>query len=201
MAVEAAPIEIRDRLLQAARDAFCEEGYRASVDRIAARAGVAKQTLYNHFSSKEDLFAEIARLGAETIAVSLEHGTDVRECLLRFATAFQDKVLGEEGLAIYRALLGEVPRLPALGRAFFERGPARMAERLSAFLAGMMNRGSLREDDPRFAAEILLSMLTGIERTRRLLNPTPCSSADERARVEQIVDCFLRAYAPERTAP
>ena len=201
MAVEAAPVEIRDRLIQAAREAFREEGYRASVDRIAARAGVAKQTLYNHFSSKEDLFAEIARLGAETITVSLDHGTDVCESLLRFGAAFQEKVVGDEGLAIYRAVVGETPRFPALGRAFFERGPARMVERLSAFLAGAMNRGALREDDPRFAAEMLLSMLTGIERTRRLLNPIPRSPAEEQARVEQTVDCFLRAYAPERTAP
>lgn len=199
MSLAAPPADIRDRLIQAARDAFREEGYRASVDRIAARAGVAKQTLYNHFASKEDLFAEIARLGAETIAVSLEHGSDVRECLLRFAAAFQERVLGEEGLAVYRAVVGEVPRFPALGRAFFERGPARMAERLSAFLAAAMNRGVLREDDPRFAAEMLMSMLAGFERTRRLLNPTPRTPAGDRARVAATVDCFLRAYAPERT--
>lgn len=192
-------IDVRSRLIQAALEVFAAEGYRASMDRIAAHAGVAKQTVYNHFASKEDLFGEIARLGAETIAVSLDHGVDIRECLLRFASSFQEKVLGAEGLAIYRTLLGEVSRFPALGRAFFERGPARMTERLSAFLAGAMKRGVLREDDPRFAAEMLVSMLSGIERTRRLLCPTPHTPADDQARLVATIDCFLRAYAPERT--
>ena len=46
----------RERLILAASQALMEEGYRASVDRIAALAGVAKQTLYNHFTSKEELY-------------------------------------------------------------------------------------------------------------------------------------------------
>lgn len=200
MVVDAPTADVHSRLIQAALELFAAEGYRASVDRIAARAGVAKQTLYNHFASKEDLFGEIARLGAEQIAVSLDHNVDVRECLLRFATSFQGKVLGDEGLAVYRSLVGEVPRLPELGRAFFSRGPARMSERLGAFLAAAMNRGALREDDPRFAAEMLMSMLSGIERTRRLLSPVPRTAEGDRARIVATVDLFLRAYAPERTA-
>ena len=55
---ESAVAETRNRLIQAAREAFMAEGYRASVEGIAARAGVAKQTLYNHFPSKDELFSE-----------------------------------------------------------------------------------------------------------------------------------------------
>lgn len=193
--------DVRSRLIQAALAAFTEEGYRASVDRIAARAGVAKQTLYNHFACKDDLFAEIARCGAEAITVSLTDDGELGECLLRFAASFRQKVMSDEGLAMYRALVGEVVRFPALGRAFYERGPARTAERLGAFLAAAMRRGALRADDPAFAADMLISMLSGVERTRRLLDPPPApSAADESRRIAAIVDCFLRAYAPERTA-
>ncbi|MBN8764196.1 MAG: helix-turn-helix transcriptional regulator, partial [Thiobacillus sp.] len=48
----------RERLLAAACEAFCEEGYQVSIDHIAARAQVARQTLYNYFHSKDELFGE-----------------------------------------------------------------------------------------------------------------------------------------------
>ena len=48
----------REQIIQAADDLFYGEGIRsASVDAIAARAGVTKRTLYYHFPSKDDLIA------------------------------------------------------------------------------------------------------------------------------------------------
>ena len=194
--------DCRLRLIQAATEAFMKEGYRASVDSIAARAGVAKQTLYNHFPSKDDLFSEVARLASSAILVTLEDGSrDVRERLLSFAAAFSKKVLGEEGLAGYRTMIAEAARFPDLAKAFFQKGPDQTANCLAAFLERAMAEGKLRRDDPRFAAELLLSMLVGYERTRRLLSGTSASSDADDARIEQTVDCFLRAYAPERTSP
>ena len=46
----------RERILEAAAQVFRKQGYDASMDDIAAEADVAKQTLYNQFGSKEDLF-------------------------------------------------------------------------------------------------------------------------------------------------
>lgn len=46
----------RDRLLQTAHDLFYRDGIRASgIDRVIAESGVAKQTFYRHFPSKNDL--------------------------------------------------------------------------------------------------------------------------------------------------
>lgn len=188
--------DTRMRLIQAAREAFMKEGYRASVDRIAARAGVARQTLYNHFPSKDDLFSETASLAAAEIVVALDGRTDdLRKSLFRFAETFRQKVLGDEGLAMFRALTSEAPRFPALTQAFFAKGPNHTASRLADFLGRAMADGRLRRDDPRFAAEMLLGMLGGIEHARRLC-VAPAPEFDEGVRIGQIVDCFLRAYAP-----
>lgn len=47
-------------ILQAAEDAFAEKGYHnTSIDEIAARVGIAKGTVYLHFSCKEELVVAI----------------------------------------------------------------------------------------------------------------------------------------------
>lgn len=51
-------IVTRDRIVDAAARLFYQEGIRAvSVDAVAEKAGVAKKTLYYHFSSKDELIA------------------------------------------------------------------------------------------------------------------------------------------------
>ena len=49
----------REKVLQAARDAFAASGYGVSLDEIAARAGVGPGTVYRHFPSKEELFEAV----------------------------------------------------------------------------------------------------------------------------------------------
>lgn len=199
MTAEATLSDCRHRIIEAALEAFREEGYRASVERIAAKAGVARQTLYNHFPSKDDLFVEIASRGSASVLVSLDGDEqDVRESLLRFGASFRAKVLGDEGLAYYRTLIAEVVRFPGLAKSFYENGPGRMTARLASFVGRAMDQGALRRDDPVFAAEMLLSMLSGIDRTRRLCGAQPASPEQESVRVASIVNCFLAAYAPER---
>ena len=151
----------RERLIEAAREVFMHDGYRASMDAIAARAGVAKQTLYNHFPSKADLFGATACTASANIAIALEgDAATPRASLLAFAIKFRERVLGDEGLAMFRA----------------------------------MAAGSLRRDDPVFAAEMLLGMLLGLDHARRLCLAEASAEAEE-PRVARIVDCFLRAYA------
>ncbi|MBU1689893.1 MAG: TetR/AcrR family transcriptional regulator [Gammaproteobacteria bacterium] len=196
---EPAITETRNRLIQAAREAFMEEGYRASVDGIASRAGVAKQTLYNHFPSKDELFSESVGLVAAAIAVTLDGQTDdVRATLLRFGTAFREKVHGAEGLAMFRTLMAEAVRFPTLALAFFAKGPEQTAARLADFLGRAMTAGRLRQDDPRFAAEMLMGMLNNIDHFRHLSSNTLLPEILETDRIGQIVDCFLRAYDPNQ---
>jgi TetR/AcrR family transcriptional repressor of mexJK operon len=189
--------ENRNRLIQAATEAFLEEGYRASVDRIAARAGVAKQTLYNHFATKDELFGEVARSCAESTLGHLNaQNGELRTVLLNFAADYRSRALSDSGLALFRTIVGEMAQVTELARSVFAKGTEKTAKGLAAFLDRAMVAGNLRRDDAQFAAEMLLSMLLALDRPRRLAGHRPLSAKAESARVERIVDCFLRAFAP-----
>jgi AcrR family transcriptional regulator len=178
-------------------EVFIAEGYHASVDRIAARAGVAKQTLYNHFPRKADLFAEVIGQATVELLVALgDDGEDLRERLTRFGARYREKLLSPAGLGLYRTLVAETSRFPELAAAFYETGPRRTAARLRAVLAEAMRRGELRAEDPEFATTMLLSMLVGVERSCQLFSGESSPEPDP-AQAGLIIDYFLRAFAPE----
>jgi len=188
----------RERVLRAATASFLVDGYRSSVESIARRAGVAKQTVYSHFPSKDELFKEVARELAKRVLVQLESDSpDVRAALLRFAVAYRSRVLCPEGIAMFRTLVAEIPRFRTLARAIFAGGPGETARGLAAFLDKAMSAGRLRKDDPQFAAELLLGMLVGHERIKRVYGVARFANGSDTRRATRIVDCFLRMYSSE----
>jgi AcrR family transcriptional regulator len=66
-------LERREQLLQAAQDAFTERGYHATaMDDIADRAGVSKPVLYQHFTSKDDLYLSLLDVQADRLVRLVE---------------------------------------------------------------------------------------------------------------------------------
>lgn len=193
------PHGTRQRLLEAACEAFCEEGYRVSIDRLAARAGVARQTLYNHFRSKDELFGEVIRYCIHSVLVTLEGEGDLRATLLAFGEAYRARLLSPSGLAIFRTLVTEAPRFPELAKQFFRQGPKTTRKHLAAYLARAMEAGHLRRDDPDFAAEMLTAMLVDFDRLRGLIDLQ--TDLLDPMKTAQVVDCFLRAFAPAKDTP
>lgn len=191
------PQDSRERIMQAAREAFVTEGYRCSIDRIAQLAGVAKQTVYNHFPNKEALFDEVTRANVSffTVPLSGDH-TSPRQALIKFAHVFRSCVLAGACMASMRTMVGEAQRFPDMAARTYHLGPAETKRQLGAYLERAMQAGCLRQDDPDFAADMLLGMLIGAERTR-LLFGVALEPIDEAARVIAIIDCFMRAYKNE----
>ena len=196
--IETSP-DTRQRLLDAACEAFREEGYQVSIERLAARAQVARQTLYNHFPSKDVLFAEAVRHAIQSVLVTLDGDGEVRDTLLAFSEAYRAKLLSPEGIAIFRTLMAEAPRFPALAKQFFRQGPQTTRKRLAEYFARMMQAGRLRKDSPDFAAEMLTAMLVDFDRLRGLMNLQ--TDLLDSAKTAQVVDCFLRAFAPKKDMP
>jgi len=186
----------RERLLLAARELFLEQGYDASVDAIIGRAEVARQTFYNHFKNKESLFAEAIRACfIEIVAPLSDCPDDLRGSLINFVAIYRQKALSPEGIASYRTLSGQAQRFPELVREVYALGAGQMTERLAEFLRKAMALGHLRRVDPVFAAESLMALALGLERTQALFG-VPRREGDEQSKIAQIIDGFLQMFAP-----
>jgi AcrR family transcriptional regulator len=82
----------RERLVEAARAVFREQGYDASLDEVAKRAGVGAGTLYRHFPNRESLLDAIMQSWVDRVndaadKVLLHEGTP-RELLLAWFEAY-----------------------------------------------------------------------------------------------------------------
>ncbi|HEX3389283.1 MAG TPA: helix-turn-helix domain-containing protein, partial [Streptosporangiaceae bacterium] len=84
------------RILDAAREVLGESGADASMEEIAARAGVGVGTVYRHFASKDALIDELLRLALEEVlssarrALARTDGSGLKEFLRALGQSFAD---------------------------------------------------------------------------------------------------------------
>jgi AcrR family transcriptional regulator len=192
----------REAILDVAEDVFLEEGFAAaSMSTIAARLGGSKGTLYNYFKSKDELFeAYVQRrcvLNHESIYDHAPDGEMVADALTRLGQAYLRRVLSDENLRHFRLIVAEAERSPEIGRAFYETGPARGAQRLADRISEWVSAGRLKAADPLMAARQFLSLCSNHYFKARLCNALP-ELTDEQvdAEVTAAVDTFLKAFRP-----
>ena len=187
----------RQDILDGARRVFLLHGYHGTrIDDIVAEAKVSRRTLYQHFTTKEELFvALIESVCAQLVAPLLvpEGATGApRVVLRRLALDYLTVIMAPSALQFYRTVIAESARFPELGRGFFEAGWVATVEALSRYLAFQTARGALAIADPRFAAEQFLVMVGYAPRTRRLFGADPVQSRAELARwAAKTVDLFM----------
>ena len=115
----------RQAILDAALTVFAERGFEAArLDDVAAKAGVAKGTLYLYFKDKEALFEALVRsavspiLGQASAAASMP-GMTAAGVLELFFALFQKEVLGTDRKLLLRLIISEGPRFPALAEFYY----------------------------------------------------------------------------------
>ncbi len=185
----------REAILDAGVKVFMAEGYAASMDRVAAEAGVAKQTLYSHFGSKEGLFhALFDRYKQQSLRV-FDPAGDLAAELAAFGEDLLRRIFDPEILGVQRLMIAQAGAFPDLARIFYAAGPGHVRATLAAFLRNRMEAGVLRPDDAAAAAEDLIGLLQGGRRQRHLFGVEPAPEpAELRGMAERAVTIFLRAY-------
>jgi AcrR family transcriptional regulator len=150
----------RETIVEAAMAQLAEGGYAsASVVGVARRAGVATGTVYRHFPSKSDLFAEVFRRCSQAEVDVLRdiagRGEPVANRLAAWVEAFVRRALAEPVRAY--ALIAE-PVDPAVEaeRLLFRRA---YADLFAAALREGMSRGEVPPHDADLVAAAIVGAL------------------------------------------
>lgn len=180
----------REHILRVAREMFSESGYyETTMSRLAERAGVGKGTLYWHFPSKQKLFREILKEGAERYLSRLEQLADKDE-----PAAGQLRAVAEFTLGFFRrnrrlaqmvvsAMAGSAKgEVTAIMKEWFlrHRRPA------GDLMEKGMERGELAPGDSRLLAVAFMGMIQATARLRRERR-----EGDEEELAGELVRLFL----------
>jgi AcrR family transcriptional regulator len=190
---------LRDRLreetsraiLAAAEDVFASDGLGARMESIAAHAGVAVGTLYNHFEDRKALVAALVRSRREALLARLD------EALVQ--------ARGEPVAAQLRAYLGAVeqharahgPLLQVLMQAGEGPGDSRppktlldeLVRRAEAIIERGVRAGELRADP----AKVLGLALVGL--ARALVIRAVAGGTEPGQATDAVLELFLRGAA------
>jgi AcrR family transcriptional regulator len=192
-------IERQARLLEAALLVFSRDGYAgATMDAVAAAAGMTKPTLYQYFPSKEALFSAMLLGKRDAMLEVFERpdGLDMVPTLWRFAWAYADTVMRPDLLALARLIIGEVQRFPELGRAYQASGPDQVLRGVMRYLESCRDAGRLAFGDAELAAQDLWGLILSAPRTQALHRPDEPLTREQVARyLNNGLRVFLRAYS------
>lgn len=115
----------RQAILTAALAVFAEHGFEAArLDDVAARAGVAKGTLYLYFAHKEALFEALIRSAISPVMerfAKLAAAPDLPplRAIEAFFALFEKEVLGSDRKLLLRLIISEGPRFPAIAELYY----------------------------------------------------------------------------------
>lgn len=189
----------RRQILEGARRVFLASGFDgASMNEVAREAGVSKGTLYVYFASKEALFEALLRADMQLQAerfFDLPDDAAPGAALQRLGVSLLAALARPQSVAQIRTVVGVTAKLPQLGRAFHEAGPAYGASRLAVWLERQTADGRLAVDDPESAAAQFVELCKASLFSRLIFGVVDSLSEGEiDANVRRAVDVFLRAY-------
>lgn len=193
----------RQEVLAGALTVFARDGYaRASIDVIAAAAGVSTRTLYNHFGDKAGLFRAVIQESATKVAAAqlaiidahLTEITDLEADLVAFGIAWRTPMPDyAEHSALVRQVNAEAGHIPQDAiDAWQEAGPIAVRRALADRLAAFAADGLLRIDDPMRAALHFSLLISGANPSYRGGSMTPDEITDA---ITTGVHAFLHGYA------
>jgi len=132
-------------------DEFIARGYAATrLDDVAKRAGVAKGTIYLHFTDKEALFQELIRTALVPLigrlAVPPPSGGSVRAAIEGFAETFAREVVSTRRGDIVRLIVAEGARFPSVADFYYREVVSRGLAGMRGLIQLGIDNGEIRNE-------------------------------------------------------
>ena len=187
----------RERIVAAALEQVAQGGYAsAGVQAVAARAGAAVGTVYRHFPSKAELFAEVFRRASQreldvVTEVAAADGRDARERTAAGVEAFCRRALAGPVLA-YAQIAEPVDPAVESERLRLRRG---YRDVFAAALEDGIASGELRAHDSQTVAAALVGALG-----EALVGPLSRREPRREALVATLVEFSLNALPTKEKA-
>jgi AcrR family transcriptional regulator len=182
-------------ILNAASEVLAERGFGASIEEVARRAGVSKQTIYNHYHSKTELVRVIVERRSSIVTAPLKEAPPEQPAevtLAQYATAILHAMLLPASQQLMRMAISSTIDMPELARAIYDAGIGAASRHLADYLAG---RPELDVENPRRAADVFVGMATGRLQTRLLMGVESGFEPDQvQARAAEAAMRFVKAY-------
>lgn len=189
-----------DQVLQGARTIFLRDGFGgASVDDIAREAGVSKATLYAYFPDKQLLFLEVARMECrrqvEDAEAMMEGDVPVHAMLTVAAERIAALLMSDSSRRMFRIVIAEGERFPALARDFYQFGPGLIHDRLVHHMRCYVEAGQLVIPDLDLAAAQFAQLCKSLIHEKLMFGLVRgVTEAEVRRTVQGAVDMFLACY-------
>lgn len=198
-------------LLAVARDVLLTHQYAgATMDAVAAKARISKQTLYRQYPSKDALYAAVVRdwvdRGRDAMGPHLRklmETDDVRRGLLELSRALHAGVLSPPVLQMRALVAAEAERFPEVAADYVRRSWDHHQALLADALGHLTARGLLRVDSPAVAAEQLTWLVLAVPLNRLTLTAGAARYTPEELDViaEEAVTTFLGRYRAQGVSP
>lgn len=178
-------INVERAIVDATLDSFIEEGYGGmSIESVAARAGVAKTTIYRRWSNKEDLV--VAAIESVIDDFSVPDSGDVEADMSLLVGRAHHFITATRAGEVLPRMVVEVATATPLGRTYFERVLEPRISALVRLLEAAKQRGDLRADlDVDLAVASMIGSMLFLRITRRL--PKKRSNLPARL-VDQLIE-------------
>jgi AcrR family transcriptional regulator len=184
----------RKAIVDATLELLAERGFQAAtIEAIADRAGVGRNTIYRRWASKEELIVDA--LQELVVDLDFQEDGDVYSLLLDwirdFVRVFGDPLYGR----ILPVVLGELQQNPDFARVYSEQIVQPRYEALLEFLRAAVERGDLHPDaDP----EQIVDLLAAPPFVRALPVGLPPVSESY---AEELLETIWRGIAPPAPRP
>ena len=198
----------RKSILEAAAEVFCRQGFTgASIDEIAAEACVSRQTVYNHYREKENLFTAVVedvmdRANAmlfTTLSTFPEKPDNLEDDLIAFAVRLSHNcICNQDGKFLRKLVQSEGERYPHLFESWRQHGPGKIGTAMAALFARLAHKGLLQIDDFDVAARQFLALVNADLQMNTLFGATPTGDELDSA-ARNAVRTFMRAYGTPAT--